>query len=153
MKHFTGTKTIQAKPMAKSEAEKELNRKIEIVLRGDSELRTFIEALEFAVDTLKQQQHGEAPKTGQTKQQKAFTEYLCDVMRLYSDTKGLKGISGIRHKYHVAGLSKEQFYELGLHILVKQGVDVTTNLDYINSVYEYALRRIDVPPTWRSDSM
>lgn len=127
-------------------------RKVELVFGGDSEMETFIEALRFAYEQLKKESRGVYSfvlgDDGRTKQQVAFAGYLQAVMDLYTTTKGLRGISGIRHQYHVTGISKEQFFLLGLHTLAKRGVNVILHPSYCNSVYEYVLNHTDVIPTF-----
>lgn len=113
---------------------------IEIILGGDCEMETFVEALEFAAENLRERMHRKETD-GRTLKQIAFANYLGDVMKLYAETNSLRGMSGIRAKYQVSGLTKEQFYELGLNTLAKEGEDVTRKHAFCNDVYDYALKK------------
>lgn len=126
------------------------DRGFEIILGGDSEMDTFIDALDFAVGILKKQAYGIDPKsmTGRTKQQVAFSCYLSDVISLYKLTNSLRGMSNIRQKHHVAGVTKEQFFELGLDELASRGIDVMSNPTFCDSVYEYILHHSQIIPKW-----
>ena len=126
-------------------------KKLELTLGGDSELESFVDALEFAVSVLKSQIKGEIPfkeEITHTDKQVAFANYLKEVVDAYKNNKSLRGISAIRQKYHVTGLTKEQFFELGLDELASRGIDVMSNPTFCDSVYEYILHHSQIIPKW-----
>lgn len=109
---------------------------IEIMFGGDTELDTFIEALEFAVGILKEQASGHNNKTKKELKQEAFRMYLCDLITHYFVTGKLSGMSGIRQKYNVTAITKEQFFECGLHEAAKKQ-QFYLDQDFCNKVYQY----------------
>ena len=118
---------------------------IEIMFGGDCELDTFIEALEFAVDTLKKQTDGSRVKTKKELQQEAFKNYLCELVTLYYNTGKLKYMSDVQKNHRVAAITKSQFFECGLHEAAREK---NFNLDqgFCNRVYEYILDRTKTIP-------
>ena len=60
-------------------------QEVELMFGGDCELDTFIEALEFAAETLKQRLIS-VPMTPQEKKQDDFRHYLSDLVALYRKT-------------------------------------------------------------------
>lgn len=120
---------------------------IEIMFGGDCELDTFIEALEFAVETLKRQTDYTRVKTNKELKQEAFREYLRDVITYYRDKGGLKYMSDLR-KHGVSAITKTQFFECGLHDAARNN-DFLLDQEYCNRVYEYVLDRTNTIPAPR----
>lgn len=112
---------------------------VEIALGGDCELDTFIAALEFAVDTLKQQTGGTHTMTNKERKQENFKWYLNDVVMLYRKNGNLNGMSAIQKRYHVSSITKTQFFECGLDEAAKSNAFLGD--DFCNKVYEYVLNR------------
>lgn len=113
---------------------------IEVILGGDTEMETFIEALDFAVKTLKQQAGGYFTRSYKERKQNAFRWYLCDLIMLYSNTGDLKGMSVYQRKHRVTAITKTQFFEFGLDEAAKEK-RFFLDEDYCNKVYEYVLDR------------
>ena len=113
---------------------------IEISLGGDAEMGTFIEALEFAADVLKEQAGGRYTMNSKERRQSDFRWYLQDVIMLYMKTGKLNGISDIRGKYKVSAITMQQFFECGLHQAAKDNVSLLDK-EFCNKVYEYVLDR------------
>ena len=113
---------------------------IEISLGGDAEMGTFIEALEFAADVLKEQAGGRYTMNSKERRQSDFRWYLQDVIMLYMKTGKLNGISDIRGKHKVSAITMQQFFECGLHQAAKDNVSLLDK-EFCNKVYEYVLDR------------
>ena len=116
---------------------------IEIMLGGDCELGTFIEALEFAVEALRSSM---TPKsmTPQEKKQDDFRHYLSKLVALYRKTGKLNGMSDCKKNYHCSGITKIQFFELGLHDAAKDNVELL-DADFCKKVYDFVLGKADAP--------
>lgn len=125
-------------------------RDVSILMRGDCELKNFIEALEFAVETLRKQEYGVLPQSVQTAQQEAFTRYLSDLLESYQKTQTLHGIGLLSEKHHVTCLTKEKFYKCRLDKVADKRDLVIADKEYCNKVYEYALKHTDTPPIFNS---
>lgn len=115
-------------------------RQIEIMLGGDCEMETFIEALEFAVQTLKSQSLGQRQLTAKEKKQMDFKSYLEDLIKLYTDTKKLKGMGEIQRQHHVSNITQADFFECGLNEAARDGV-TTLDLSFTNAIYDYILSK------------
>lgn len=91
--------------------------RIEIILGGDSELDTFFECMQFAAAMLGKYTAGvmEYQPSSMEIRQMNFHEYINELCKLYRTTGKLKGISDIRNRYHVTGISQQQFFECNLH--------------------------------------
>ena len=79
---------------------------IAITFGGDCELDTFIAALEFAVDKLKEQAGGVYTMSVAERRRNNFRWYLCDLMTLYASTGKLDGMGKVRDEHHVTGITK-----------------------------------------------
>lgn len=112
---------------------------VELTFGGDCELDTLIAALEFAVDTLKQQTGGTYTMTNKERKQENFKWYLNDVVMLYRKNGNLNGMSAIQKRYHVSSITKTQFFECGLDEAAKSNAFLGD--DFCNKVYEYVLNR------------
>jgi hypothetical protein len=83
---------------------------ITIAFGGDCELETFIKALQFALKA-----YGAKEETHSDKQAQNFYLYLLELIGLYESTRSLNGMSKIRDKYGVTGITKQQFFEYNLN--------------------------------------
>lgn len=118
-------------------------QEIELMFGGDCELDTFIEALEFAIDTIKQRLIS-APMTPQEKKQDDFRHYLSDLVALYRKTGKLNGMSDCKKNYHCSGITKIQFFEVGLHEAAKDNVELL-DAAFCKQVYEFVLGKANAP--------
>lgn len=109
---------------------------IELMLGGDAEMETFIEALEFALDTLKSQAGGRHVMTPKELKRDKFRWYLCELIQLYTSTGKLNGMSDVRKKYGVSGITKSQFFEFGLNDAAKDNASLL-DVDLCNQIYQY----------------
>ena len=128
--------------------EADKGRGFEVTLGGDGELTAFIDALEFAINTLKEQAGVEEVQNRileaeRSPKQMAFAAYLHDVVSLYKSTGKLKGITDVRAKYHVSGITKEQFYMLDLHNRTEE--EIADSPAYCDAVYNYILGKGEKP--------
>lgn len=92
--------------------------KIAIIFGGDSELENIIGGLKFALTMLEKKVARISQKDIQTDN---FTSYLNELVEHYRATGSLKGMTDIRNKYGVTGITKEEFFELDLHQI--SGID------------------------------
>lgn len=90
---------------------------IEISFGGDSELDTFCEALRIGYEVLSQEATplDAFEPTPLDKRYERFGQYINELCELYRKQKNLKGMSSIRDKHRISGLTKQQFYECELH--------------------------------------
>lgn len=116
---------------------------IEIILGGDCELDTFIEALEFAVSTLRQGTTS-YQMTPQEKKQDDFRHYLSDLVDLYRGTGKLNGMSDCKKNYHCSGITKVQFFEVGLNDAARDNVGLL-DADFCKKVYDFVLGKGEAP--------
>ncbi|MBO4551481.1 MAG: hypothetical protein J5733_12185 [Bacteroidaceae bacterium] len=114
---------------------------IEIVLGGDCELDTFAEALRFAADVLKRDAMPIYEPSRKEVQQQNFCLYIDELCELYRKSGKLSGMGEVQKKYHVAAVTKQQFFECELH---KAGGYI--HQDFCNEVYEYILDRTKAIP-------
>lgn len=93
---------------------------IEIVLGGDCELDTFCEALRIGYEVLKEQALPieEYVPTPFEQRQERFALYVNELCDLYRRTGRLNGMSEIRNKHHITGLTQLQFFEANLNSAV-----------------------------------
>ena len=112
---------------------------VSMSLGGDSELETFVEALEFAVTTLRNNMLPKS-KTRKDQQRENFRLYLTDLVNLYKTTGKLKMMSALQSKYKVSAITKEQFFMIGLHKASSMPL-VKLDISFCNKVYEYALSK------------
>lgn len=124
---------------------------ITIELGGDAELKTFVEALEFAVDVLKWQMSGghtgmELMTKKEAKQQ-SFRTYLYNLIQLYHDTGKLSGMSALCRKFKVSGITQAQFFEMGLHKAAAKE-DYLLSKEFCNNAYEYILGHTKEKPEY-----
>lgn len=54
-----------------------------------------------------------------------WTGYLKELLAYYQQHESLKGASNIRDKYHVGGVTKEQFFNMQLYRLTPDNLDAT----------------------------
>lgn len=118
-------------------------QEFELMFGGDCELDTFIEALEFAADTLRQRLIS-APMSPQEKKQDDFRHYLSDIVALYRKTGKLNGMSDCKKNYHCSGITKVQFFEVGLHDAARDNVELL-DADFCKKVYEFILGKGNAP--------
>lgn len=109
---------------------------VTISFGGDEECRNLIEALEFALKALtgnleKEQNVENLPPKEQKKVY--FNQYLNELAEHYRKTGSLKNMSAIRSKYPVQGITKEQFFECGVHLAAKDNVKM--DMAFTNDVY------------------
>lgn len=112
---------------------------VEIGLGGDSELETFYEALQFAVEVLGQHTSGiseyEPELSPMEQRQMIFANYLnevCDYFR--KNCKKLRGFSDVKSRYSITPISQQQFFECELH---KAAGYIPQ--EFCNRVYAYVL--------------
>lgn len=110
---------------------------VELVFGGDTEMDTFIEALEFAVETLKRKS-GYICMSKKVHRQELFFLYLKEIISLYRRNGKLNGMTELQKKYHVTKITKSQFFECGLHEAAKDE-SFCLDIDYANKVYDYVL--------------
>lgn len=115
---------------------------IEVMFGGDCEMETFIEALEFAAETLRNQSFGQPAQelTPKEKKQRDFKSYLEDLIKLYAETKKLKGMGEIQKQHHVSNITQADFFECGLNEAARDGV-LTLDLSFTNAIYDYILSK------------
>lgn len=113
---------------------------VELLLGGDSELDTLIEALRFGVDVLsgEYERRQQMQLTGKQKREQRFFEYLNDVVRLYHNTGKLKDISKLQKKHNVSSISQQLFFEIGLH-KTPNSEDFMLPKEFCDTVYNYIL--------------
>lgn len=120
-----------------------------IDLGGDAELRTFVQSLNFAVENL-----GEKvafmpyyePSEKQRKQEN-FRTMLIELCKHFASTGSLRHMSEITRAYHVSKITKQQFFECGLHEIAKSEIlDAILTQEYCNSLYEYVLGHTETAP-------
>lgn len=116
---------------------------IEIMFGGDCELSTFIEALEFAANALRSSMEPKS-MTPQEKKHDDFRHYLSELVALYRKTGKLNGMSDCKKNYHCSGITKIQFFELGLHDAAKDNVEML-DADFCKKVYDFILGKADAP--------
>ena len=109
---------------------------VEINLGGDSELDTFYEALQFAVDVLGRETSGvDIPELSPMEQrQLIFANYLNEVCNHYRKNGKLRGFSELQPKYKITPISQQQFFECELHKATGY-----IPQDFCNRVYAYVL--------------
>lgn len=115
-----------------------------IVFGGDSELETFIEALEFTLDILNEQSKYRHTKSNKDRKKQEFYFYIKDVVDLYNRTGKLSGMGKIKNKYHVSAITKEQFFECHLNE-VGDDSDLLSK-DFTDKIYNYILDRKNILP-------
>lgn len=86
--------------------------RIAIIFGGDSELENLINALKYALHILENQ----TTYSYKDKQEDNFCNYLNELMTHYANHGTLKGMTDIRNKYGVMGITKEQFFEFKLNL-------------------------------------
>lgn len=109
---------------------------IELMFGGDAEMETFIDALEFALETLKSQAGGRHIMSAKELKQDKFRWYLSELILLYAKTGKLNGMSAIREKYGVSGVTKTQFFEFGLNDAAKDNCSLL-EVELSNKIYQY----------------
>ncbi len=119
---------------------------IEIILGGDSELDTFCEALRIGYKVLSREAGSVADITPTNKElrQDSFAQYINDLCELYRKTGSLKGMSAIRNKHHITGLTQQQFFECDLH-----HAKGWVNRDFCDKVYDFILDTTKAVPVPR----
>ncbi len=119
---------------------------IDLILGGDSEMETLIEALEFAVDTLKKQIDGKYNMTNKERRQEMFRLYLSELVSLYRRSGKLSGMSSLQKKYRVSAITQAQFFECGLNEAAKDITGLGLDKDFANKVYDYILDKTKANP-------
>ena len=118
--------------------------KVEIMLGGDSELDTFCEALRIGYNVLKEHafEIEEYVPSPLEMRQERFALYVNELCALYRRTGKLSGMSEIRNKYHITGLTQQQFYECGLSL-----ASGYVNREFCDEVYAFILDSSKAIPT------
>ena len=119
---------------------------VALMFGGDSELDTFIDALDFTLNVLNAQRYGVTKKlTNLEKRQRSFREYLSEVVDLYRKTGSLKGMSDIQRKHKVSSITKQQFFEKGLHEAARSDTYMLDK-EFCRNAYAYVLSGTKVGP-------
>ena len=87
---------------------------ISIIFGGDCELDNLIGGLKFALQELSDEPNVQF-YSHKDRQEVNFNKYLNELMQLYQNTGYLKGMTDIRNKYGVMGITKEEFFYYNLH--------------------------------------
>ena len=92
---------------------------LELTFGGDCELDTFCEALRIGYNVLSQHSDGSLiddfmPSPLEQRQER-FALYINELCEHYRKRGSLKGMSDIRNKHHITGLTQQQFFECDLH--------------------------------------
>ena len=92
-------------------------REVSIVFGGDCELDTLCEALRIGYEVLSEhatpiEEYVPSPLE---QRQERFALYVNELCELYRLTGSLKGMSDIRNKHHITGLTQQQFFEANLN--------------------------------------
>ena len=92
---------------------------LELTFGGDCELDTFCEALRIGYNVLSQHSDGSLiddfmPSPLEQRQER-FALYVNELCEHYRKCGSLKGMSDIRNKHHITGLTQQQFFECDLH--------------------------------------
>lgn len=110
---------------------------VTIMLGGDCELDTFYECLRYAVNILEKHTKGveEYMPTRMEMRQQSFCMYINDLCNSYRKNHNkLVGMSEIREKHHITGITKDQFFACGLH----QAKGYVSQ-DFTDRLYDYIL--------------
>ena len=123
---------------------------IEVVFGGDCELDTFCEALRIGYNVLCQYSSSSliddfVPSPMEQRQER-FALYLNELCDLYHKSGSLKGMSDIRNKHHITGLTQQQFFECDLH-----HAEGYVPRDFCDRVYTYVLDTTKAVPAPKYD--
>jgi hypothetical protein len=92
---------------------------LELIFGGDCELDTFCEALRIGYNVLSQHSTGtlidDFMPSPLEQRQERFALYINELCEHYRKRGSLKGMSDIRNKHHITGLTQQQFFECDLH--------------------------------------
>ena len=92
---------------------------LELIFGGDCELDTFCEALRIGYNVLSQHSDGalidDFMPSPLEQRQERFALYINELCEHYRKRGSLKGMSDIRNKHHITGLTQQQFFECDLH--------------------------------------
>lgn len=92
---------------------------LELTFGGDCELDTFCEALRIGYNVLSQRSTGalidDFMPSPLEQRQERFALYINELCEHYRKRGSLKGMSDIRNKHHITGLTQQQFFECDLH--------------------------------------
>ena len=92
---------------------------LELTFGGDCELDTFCEALRIGYNVLSQHSDGslidDFMPSPLERRQERFALYINELCEHYRKCSSLKGMSDIRNKHHITGLTQQQFFECDLH--------------------------------------
>lgn len=92
---------------------------LELTFGGDCELDTFCEALRIGYNVLSQHSDGalidDFMPSPLEQRQERFALYINELCEHYRKRGSLKGMSDIRNKHHITGLTQQQFFECDLH--------------------------------------
>lgn len=116
---------------------------VEVALGGDTELDTFCEALRVGYEVLSRYASGvdDCMPTSFEQRQERFALYINELCEHYRKTGGLKGMGDIRMKYHITGLTQQQFFECDLH-----HASGYVPQEFCNEVYAFVLDTTKVIP-------
>lgn len=114
-------------------------QKVNLYLGGDSELENIIEALEFAITTLRNDMLPKS-KNKKDQQRENFRLYLHELVSLYQETGKLRNMSSLQSRYKVSAVTQSQFFMLGLHKAAMKSV-IYLSPEFCNKVYEYVLSK------------
>lgn len=116
---------------------------VEILMGGDSELKVFYKALKHAVEYLGQYTDGVQEFSQKDAQQISFNLYINALCDLYKKTGKLRGMEEVRRKYRVTGLTKQQFFECGLHNVARSVLYIPK--EYTNELYNAVCKKLPLP--------
>lgn len=121
-------------------------RKVTISLGGDAELRTIIRALKFAANSLSKRAGFDEAKENAENRLAMFNGYIQDLIRLFQDNGNLKGMSEVRSRWGCTGITKQDFFMLGLDKRPKG--ETYMSRDYTDKVFDYITGKTSKRPSF-----
>lgn len=118
-------------------------RKITLSLGGDAELRSIIKALRFAANSLSKKAGFDEAKENAEMRLEQFNGYLSDLLELYHRKGDLRGMSEVRTRWGCTGITKQQFFELGMN---KFPIGQYLPREYTDNVFNYITGKYPVKP-------
>ena len=125
---------------------------LELIFGGDCELDTFCEALRIGYNVLSQHSDGSLiddfmPSPLEQRQER-FALYINELCEHYRKRGSLKGMSDIRNKHHITGLTQQQFFECDLH-----HASGYVSREFCDRVYAFILDTTKAIPAPKYDSV
>ena len=125
---------------------------LELTFGGDCELDTFCEALRIGYNVLSQHSDGSLiddfmPSPLEQRQER-FALYINELCEHYRKRGSLKGMSDIRNKHHITGLTQQQFFECDLH-----HASGYVSREFCDRVYAFILDTTKAIPAPKYDSV